>query len=52
MTPANAFAVHSELARVLAIHGQAELMTAFVVVEPERHRLRRLSASPVGLGHA
>ena len=50
MTTANASAVHSELARVLALRGQAELLTAFVVVEPGRHRLRRLSASLVGPG--
>ncbi|MBI5446283.1 MAG: DUF5615 family PIN-like protein [Deltaproteobacteria bacterium] len=48
MTPASASSVHEELARVLAEHGQTELMKAFVVVEPGRHRYRRLPAHPAG----
>jgi predicted nuclease of predicted toxin-antitoxin system len=35
-------AVHQELARVLNEHSEAELAHAFVVVEPGRHRYRRL----------
>ena len=42
MTPATVTAVHDELARVLAAYAEAELMCAFVVVEPGRHRLRHL----------
>jgi len=36
-------AVHQELARVLRSHSEDELMRAFIVVEPGRHRFRRLS---------
>lgn len=42
--PATLDAVHSELARVLDEHTETELMGAFVVVEPGRHRFRRLTA--------
>lgn len=34
--------VHAELNRVLTDYTEAELLKAFVVVEPGRHRLRRL----------
>lgn len=34
--------VHTELERVLETYSQEELMSAFVVVEPGRHRFRRL----------
>lgn len=42
MLPTNQNAVHLELDRVLGEHSEAELMGAFVVVEPGRHRFRRL----------
>jgi len=42
VTPATVTAVHDELARVLTTYPEADLMHAFVVVEPGRHRLRRL----------
>jgi predicted nuclease of predicted toxin-antitoxin system len=35
-------AVHQELTRVLNEHSETELTHAFVVVEPGRHRFRRL----------
>lgn len=37
-------AVHNELARVLQTYSEAELARAFVVVEPDRHRFRKLSS--------
>lgn len=40
--PSTLNAVHQELARVLVSHSEEELMRAFVVIEPGRHRLRRL----------
>jgi predicted nuclease of predicted toxin-antitoxin system len=51
ISPATASGVHEELRRVISIYGQSELMKAFTVVEPGRHRLRRLPffpARPVG----
>ena len=41
--PSTQDAVHGELARVLTLYGEQELQTAFVVVEPDRHRIRRLT---------
>jgi predicted nuclease of predicted toxin-antitoxin system len=38
-------AVHDELMRVLQTYSDVELATAFVVVEPDRHRFRKLSSS-------
>jgi hypothetical protein len=35
--------VHEELERVLASHEEEKLGKAFVVVEPGRHRFRRLA---------
>lgn len=40
--PSTQNAVHQELARVLREHSETELMKAFVVVEPGRHRFRKL----------
>ena len=40
--PSTCEAVHSELVRVLATHSEEELRMSFVVVEPGRHRSRRL----------
>jgi predicted nuclease of predicted toxin-antitoxin system len=36
-------AVHEELERVLKLYSEADLRKAFVVVEPGRHRFRRLA---------
>lgn len=41
--PAGINAVHAELGRVLTLYGEPELLHAFVVVEPARHRVRRLA---------
>jgi len=41
--PSTQNAVHRELERVLQSYSQDELKRAFVVVEPGRHRFRRLS---------
>lgn len=40
--PSTQNAVHQELERVLNAHTQSELGGAFVVVEPDGHRIRRL----------
>ena len=41
--PSTLAAVHAELERVLARYTQRIMLHAFVVVEPMRHRLRRLA---------
>jgi len=43
LLPSNQELVHQELGRVLREHTENELMQAFVVVEPGRHRFRKLS---------
>lgn len=43
MLPSTINAVHVELARVLQSYSEEELHKAFVVVEPGRHRFRRIS---------
>jgi predicted nuclease of predicted toxin-antitoxin system len=43
MLPSTVNAVHAELAHVLHSYSEEELHTAFVVVEPGRHRFRRIS---------
>jgi predicted nuclease of predicted toxin-antitoxin system len=40
--PSTQNSVHHELARILVSYSQEELSKAFVVVEPGRHRFRRL----------
>ncbi|MCX7840517.1 MAG: DUF5615 family PIN-like protein [Anaerolineae bacterium] len=40
--PSTQNTVHKELIRVLQEHSEDELMKAFVVVEPGRHRFRKL----------
>jgi predicted nuclease of predicted toxin-antitoxin system len=40
--PSTQKAVHSEIKRVLSIYREDELMKAFVVIEPDGHRFRRL----------
>ncbi len=42
VTPEAVEAVHRELERLLREHSGEELHRCFVVVEPGRHRLRRL----------
>ena len=42
LEPATLQAVHEELARVLQSYAEEALHNAFVVVEPGRHRFRRL----------
>ena len=42
-SPSTIHAVHEELDRVLQSYTEADLQTAFVVVEPGRHRFRRLT---------
>ncbi len=42
MLPSTQKAVHQELARVLYSYSSQELMKAFVVIEPDGHRFRRL----------
>ncbi len=42
MTPVSAEEVHHELHRLLEEHGEDELRNVFCVVEPHRHRIRRL----------
>lgn len=42
MLPSTQNLVHQELERVLQEHSESELKRAFVVVEPGRHRFRRL----------
>ncbi len=42
MTPVSAEDVHHELHRLLDEHDEDELKKAFCVVEPHRHRIRRL----------
>ena|SRR2546428_5975621 len=41
--PSTVDACHSELEKVLSSYSEEELRNAFVVIEPGRHRFRRLS---------
>ena len=41
--PTTLQAVHAELGRVLTLYQEEDLKDAFVVVEPGRHRVRRIS---------
>ncbi len=43
LTPSSQASVHRELAKVLSAYDEKVLADAFVVVEPGRHRFRRLS---------
>ncbi len=43
MLPSTQNAVHQELGRVLTTYTENELMKAFVVIEPGRHRFRKLA---------
>jgi predicted nuclease of predicted toxin-antitoxin system len=42
--PSTQNAVHAELERVLTLYTEQDLQNSFVVVEPGRHRIRRLAA--------
>lgn len=44
--PSTQASVHAELERVLTLYSEAELQTSFVVVEPGRHRIRKLTVPP------
>ena len=46
MEPSTCNAVHGELERVVTAYSEQELQGAFVVVEPGRHRIRRLAGGP------
>jgi predicted nuclease of predicted toxin-antitoxin system len=43
MLPATQNAVHAELERVLSLYEEQKLRDSFVVVEPSRHRIRKLA---------
>ena len=45
MMPSTIHQVHAELARVLTLYDESFLKTSFIVVEPARHRVRRLSSA-------
>jgi predicted nuclease of predicted toxin-antitoxin system len=40
--PSTQNAVHAELERVLTLNSEQELQASFVVIEPARHRIRKL----------
>jgi predicted nuclease of predicted toxin-antitoxin system len=40
--PSTQQAVHTELARVLTLYGEQQLQSSFVVIEPGRHRIRKV----------
>jgi predicted nuclease of predicted toxin-antitoxin system len=44
--PSTQDAVHAELERVLTLYSDVELQGSFVVIEPGRHRIRRLGPGP------
>src|SRR5207244_891967 len=44
MLPSTQNAVHAELERALTLYSEQELQGSFVVIEPGRHRIRRLAA--------
>jgi predicted nuclease of predicted toxin-antitoxin system len=44
--PSTQDAVHAELERVLTLYSEQELQASFVVIEPGRHRIRRLGSGP------
>ncbi len=43
ISPSTQNAVHAELARVLSLYSDGELAACFVVIEPGRHRIHRLT---------
>ena len=40
--PSTQQAVHTEFARVLTLYNQQQLQSSFVVIEPGRHRIRKV----------
>lgn len=40
--PSTQQAVHTELARVLTLYSEQQLQASFVVIEPGRHRIRKV----------
>lgn len=44
--PSTQNAVHAELERVLTLYSEQELQGSFVVIEPGRHRIRKLGPGP------
>jgi predicted nuclease of predicted toxin-antitoxin system len=44
LLPSTQNVVHAELERVLTLYSEQELQGSFVVIEPGRHRIRRLTA--------
>jgi predicted nuclease of predicted toxin-antitoxin system len=44
MLPLTQKATHSELKRVIETYGEEELSNSFVVIEPDGHRIRKLSS--------
>jgi predicted nuclease of predicted toxin-antitoxin system len=46
MLPSTQNAVHAEFERVLTLYSEQELQASFVVIEPGRHRIRKLGPSP------
>lgn len=42
MLPSTQNAVHAELERVLSLYNEQQLHDSFVVIEPARHRIRKL----------
>jgi predicted nuclease of predicted toxin-antitoxin system len=50
--PSTQDAVHAELARVLTLYSEGELRQAFLVVEPGRHRMRRVGPAPEQQGES
>jgi predicted nuclease of predicted toxin-antitoxin system len=47
MLPSTQGTVHREFDRVLSTYTEEQLWGAFVVIEPGRHRFRKLSGQPV-----
>ncbi len=44
--PSTQNSVHAELERILTLYSEPQLQAAFVVVEPGRHRIRKLTMPP------
>lgn len=44
--PSTLNAVHLELARVLRLYSEQEMQASFVVIEPGRHRIRKVRVLP------
>jgi predicted nuclease of predicted toxin-antitoxin system len=44
--PSTQDAVHAEFERVLTLYSEVELQESFVVIEPGRHRIRKLGSGP------